>query len=103
MTPFTLAELEDIHEVLVQSQSNVQLLVARRINEIKAAAGSDKRDWDLWCTHLGLTPGDFGKIFTIRGSTYKAIGVNPTKRKYAIKAERLPDGKIFGVPASCVR
>lgn len=101
MTQFTLNELEVILNSL--PFGGAFQMVERKINEIKTTNGQAKRDWDLWCNQFGLTPAQFGKVFTIRAHTFKVIGISPRKPKFCIQAERLSDGKKFGVPVSCVR
>lgn len=102
MTPFTLDELKQIAAAIPDGDDALGL-VARRVNEATMELGETKRQWDNWCTHFGLGHSDFGRVFTIKGRSYKAIGINPGAPKFCVQAQRLPDGKQFRVPASCVK
>jgi len=50
----------------------------------------------------GLSPGDLGRTFTMRGETFRITGLNPNRPKYPIDVERLPDRRTYKFPADIV-
>jgi hypothetical protein len=62
-----------------------------------------KDKFETYCPVCGLTPEDFGRIFTVAGKQYKIVDVKPSNRKYPVIAQRLSDGKSFKFPVSEVK
>lgn len=101
MTDLTDNELDIIRQALPPGTARgiVEHHIHHRANETNL----DRREWDRWCGHFGLTSADFGRIFTIKRSLYKVTGINVQAPRYPINCERQPDGKVFRVPAAAVR
>jgi hypothetical protein len=56
-----------------------------------------------YAEHYGLKPEDLGKIISHGGRQFRIVGLKPNSRRFPVLAERLPDGKRFGLPAYAVR
>lgn len=52
------------------------------------------------CRLYGLTPEDSGRVFRSRGRTYRLAGFAPSRPKFCVVGQRVPDGKRFGFPRS---
>lgn len=51
----------------------------------------------------GFEPEDLGSEFTVRGETFKIVGLNTRAHKYPIVGERVTDGRRFKFHASTVK
>lgn len=56
----------------------------------------------LMAETYGLSPDDLGRAFTMRGETFRITGLNPNRPKYPIDVERLPDRRLYKLPADMV-
>jgi len=50
----------------------------------------------------GLSPDDLGRTFTVRGEAFRITGLSPSRPKYPIDVERLPDRRGFKFSADIV-
>lgn len=53
--------------------------------------------WNLHCYRFDLEPTDFGMRFTLRGTEYEIVGLNPTRPKFCVAVKRLRDGTLMAV------
>lgn len=63
---------------------------------------TEEKDFKLYAKQFGLEPDDFGKTFTAKGDVYTIIGLQPSKRKYAI-ITKSSNGKRYGWSAVDVK
>lgn len=50
-----------------------------------------------------VNPYKVGTIFQLKTRTYKVVGHEPNRRKFSVRAQRRPDGRIFLVPPRVVQ
>ena len=63
----------------------------------------DKAAFDRNAFRYGLKPEWFGVQFWSQGTAYKIVGLNLGSPKFAVKIERVRDGKVFkGTVQMCV-
>jgi len=63
---------------------------------------ADRAVFDAHAPSFGLT-GAFGKVFALRGTQYRVVGLSPNRPRYPVNCERVRDGKPFKVPAEDVK
>ena len=44
---------------------------------------------------FGLSPADFGRLFSTGRESFRITGIDPRRPKYPVSAERIPDGQGF--------
>lgn len=68
-------------------------------------AGVDRAEVDFKrAAHLvGLEPGDYGRIFQLKGQDYAVVGLNLGRPKFPIDIKRVADGKLFKFTESGAR
>ena len=59
--------------------------------------------WRYYATSYGFKLDDLGREFTSRGVRYKITGIEPSRPKYPISAERVHDKRAFKFGASTVK
>lgn len=68
----------------------------------EGAEEAAKAEWDMYCHRFDMSPSDFGREFTSRGTRYKIVGLKTGRPKFPIMAERMSDNASYKMPASMV-
>lgn len=55
----------------------------------------DLKNWCEYCWREGFEPKDYGKLFQIKGETYKIVGISQRKRKAPIVLEKISDHEEY--------
>ncbi len=91
----------DIAEINLRHGFDIQFRVG-----IPASDGSlfepEKALFEVFAEHYGLQPSDFGKTFSTDSETFRITAINPSRPKYPISVERLPDRRGFKFTAKDV-
>ncbi|MFB9981412.1 hypothetical protein ACFSQQ_41305 [Mesorhizobium kowhaii] len=62
----------------------------------------EKDMFEILAERYGLAPSDFGREFSTGSERFRITGIDPTRPKYPISAERIPDRRGFKFTAANV-
>lgn len=67
-----------------------------------SALDPEQLRFEVLAEAFGLSPGDFGREFSIGRETFRITGIDPQRPKYPISAQRVPDRQGFKFTAEQV-
>ncbi len=100
-----IAEKHDIsltigHTSYSSTTATMKLEVA-----LKGAGGvietKERRNWQLFASMSGLDATKLDQVIAWNGTQYKIVGLMAKGQRCPVLAERVADGKMFKLPASC--
>ena len=68
-----------------------------------ASNAKAQREGELYAPMLGLPKDVIGKTYTSRGSTFKVVGLNPSRPKNSVQLEEVATGKKYKCSASYLK
>jgi hypothetical protein len=77
------------------SYTDGTLRVTINANSTDPAHDPKIADWKRYAMSFGLPDDGLGRTFTLRGQTWKIIGLDAGRRRYPVVAEPLAGGKVM--------